>query len=160
MDLSEILEEMNRRLKTDAFKLDEQRSCRLSVGDGPVVEILEFPDQGRVLLYASLGPEPVEGKDEFYRLLMRSMFLFKDTLGCTFALDPETDFICLQRTDYLDRLTPDSFYELFEGFCNLADNWNEMLNGFRPALEAAVALRREADGKVAGGLADGTFLRV
>ena len=81
---------MNRCLKTDAFKLDEQRSCRLSVGDGPVVEILEFPDQGRVLLYAYLGPEPVEGKDEIYRLLMRSMFLFKDTLGCTFALDPET----------------------------------------------------------------------
>lgn len=155
MELRNIFDEMNRRLKTDVFKLDDQRSCRLSVNGGPIVEILEFPEEGRVLLYAALGPEPVEGKAEFYRLLMRAMYLFKDTLGCTFSLDPETDFICLQRSDFLDRLTPDSFYTLFEGFCNLVDNWNEMLNDFRPALEAAVALKKEADGN----FSSGEFLR-
>ena len=151
MGLQEILDEMNRRLKTDVFTLDDQRSCCLSVNGGPIVEILEFPKEGRVLLCAVLGPEPVEGKAEFYRLLMRAMYLFKDTLGCTFSLDPATDFICLQRTDFLERLTPDSFYSLFEGFCSLADNWNGMLDDFRPALEAAVALKRKTDGDLSSG---------
>lgn len=160
MDIQSVFDEMNRRLKTDAFKLDDQRSCRVSVGEGPVIEILEFPEEGRLLLYAVLGKEPVEGKDEFFRQLLRSMYMFKDTLGCSFSLNPDTDELCLQHSSFLDRLTADSFYNLFEDFFHLADQWNEMLLAFRPALAAAINAKNHSEAELSQGLANGSFLQV
>lgn len=160
MELRKLLDGMNSRLKTDVFQLNEDGSCRISVDGELVVEVLDFPEDGRVLLCANLGQEPIEGKDEFYRLLMRAMFMFRDSLGCTFSLDPDSNCIYLQRADYLDLLDEETFYELFEDFFNLAANWFRLLNDFRPGVEMTAAAVREERTEQRFGSLNGSFIQV
>lgn len=160
MELRKLLDGMNARLKTDVFQLNEDGSCRISVDGELVVEVLDFPDDGRVLFCANLGQEPLEGKDEFYRLLMRAMFMFKDSLGCTFSLDPDSNCIYLQRADYLDLLDEETFYALFEDFFNLASNWFRLLNDFRPGVEMTAAAVREELNEQRFGTLNGSFIQV
>lgn len=160
MELKNLLDVMNERLKTDAFRLDSQGVCRVSIDGRTVVEMMEFPEDDRLLVYSNIGSEPADGVEGFRGVLLDSMFMFKDTFGCTFSRDADTGCIYLQKTEFLSRLEPDGFYDFFETFYNLADNWRRMLDEFRPGAELSARIGRETAEETSEGLANGTFLQV
>ena len=145
MELSQILEEVNEHYGKAIFVLDSQNSCRASVGDGLVVELLNLPEVDRVIFYSALGAEPQEGRDRVYRLMMRAQYMFRATAGATFAIDEETGVIYLEKPEPLTTLTAESFVSVFETFSKIALQWRDTLVKFMPLAGEAESHERQAE---------------
>lgn len=144
MELTQILKEVNEHYGKEIFVLDDQESCRALVGDGLVVEILHLPEVGRIMLYADIGREPQEGRDQVYRLMLQAQHLFQGTAGASFGLDGETGSVYLERPVSLATLTAESFVTDFEVFAQVALKWRKALEGFIPLAEEIESLEKQA----------------
>lgn len=160
MFAKELFAATNERVGRELFKLDEDGVCRLMVGGDLPVTIMPFEETGDLLVSAKLGEEPVEGRETFYRTLLRAMYMFEHTAGATFSLDDETGEILFVRQDPLASLDTETFLARLKAFGTLAREWRLRLLEFRPVLVQAENARvRETDSvsRWAGG---DDFLRV
>lgn len=160
MFAKELFAAANERVGRELFKLDEEGVCRLMVGGDLVVTIMPFEETGDLLVSAKLGEEPVEGRETFYRTLLRAMYMFEHTAGATFSLDDETGEILFVRQDPLAVLDAETFLARLKAFGVLAREWRLRLLEFRPALvqaENARARKNAARGVPSG---EGDFIRV
>ena len=107
-----------------------------------------FPQAGQLLLAAAVAEVPERGRAGLYKNLLQGHFLFSRTGGAVLALDPAEQFICLQITQPINPLTPDSFPTLVENFLNQAGQWRrrcleagreELEDAAEPAAEIAPA---------------------
>jgi hypothetical protein len=127
---------------------------RLEVVDGTKVHadfddfallIEYFPQAGQVLLVSAVAEVPERGRTGLYKTLLQGHFLFGRTGGATLALDPAEKFICLQITQPITTLTPDSFPGLVENFLNQAGEWRQRcLEAGREELEESKELAEPA----------------
>lgn len=109
--------------------------------------IFDLSQQDQVAFTGDLGEIPSGQEMEgLYRLLLEAQYLFRETQGSAFAIDPETEHITLCRTFPLQSLDKESFFALAEQFVNTLERWATIVRNYRsvaPEKTAEPLLRPE-----------------
>lgn len=94
--------------------------------------IFDLSQQNQVAFTGDLGEIPSGQEMEgLYRLLLESQYLFRDTQGASFSINPETEHITLCRTFPLQSLDKESFFAAAEQFVNTLEKWSEITRNYR-----------------------------
>lgn len=113
-------------------------------GGAAAVEIdgtaVVLQDAGELLLLrADAGELPEKGRDALLASAMSANYLYQGTGGATLALDPGASRLHLQKYNWLERLDPDSVFEMLERFAATAAAWRRVVADCRSAEPAEPA---------------------
>lgn len=101
--------------------------------DGTVVVL---QDAGEfLLLRAEIGELPDEGRDALVASAMKANFLYQGTGGSTLALDPDSGRLVIQKYNWLERLDPESAFDMLERFADTVAAWQRIVADYRPVAE-------------------------
>ena len=101
--------------------------------DGAVVVL---QDAGELLLLrAEIGELPDEGRDALVASAMKANFLYQGTGGSTLALDPDSGRLVIQKYNWLERLDPESAFDMLEHFADTVAAWRRIVADYRPVAE-------------------------
>ncbi|WP_406547835.1 type III secretion system chaperone [Succinimonas sp.] len=102
----------------------QENSCQFAIDDA-VVLLQEAGD--KLLLIADLGADCPD--DALFTRFLAANYAYQETSGSSFARDPETGHMMLQRYDWMDRLTPDMLVRYLEEFAGVALKWRDIITG-------------------------------
>lgn len=120
--------------------------------DAMPVTFLEM--DGRLVIWAEVGPVPSEGREQLYRVLLES-----PAHGSAFVIDSDADCIFLHRFDALASLSLEEFRVMLETFVNDLEFWRKTVADFREAVPEIVRKAKAAVEEYRN-LGLGGFLRV
>lgn len=146
MRLDELANALNAQLGGEVMRQLEEGTYAVVVDD-ILIRNLEFADEGVLLTVADLGEPPAGREDEFNRLLLQAMHMYRLTGGCSFSVDPSTGRIFLSRYDRLEYLDGGRFYEMMDKFVTVAARWQKNIVCYGSAadeLEAEESSERDA----------------
>lgn len=130
MMFHELLEVFNERLGINT-DIDDDGVYNFDI-DKLRFTIFDLSQHDQVAFTGDLGEIPSGQEMEgLYRLLLESQYLFRDTQGATFSINPETQRITLCRTLPLQALDKDSFFSAAEQFVNSLEKWSEITQNYR-----------------------------
>ena len=138
MRLEELANALNARLGGEVMRQIEEGTYAMVVDD-ILIRNMEFADEGVLLTFADLGEPPSGREDEFNRLLLQSMYMYRLTDGCSFSVDPATGRIFLSRYDRLDWLDGERFYAMLDKFVAVAVRWRRNVSGYNSAADELAA---------------------
>ena len=110
----------------------EGDSCQFVIGEIPVL-LEEAGD--KMLLVADLGDTELP-EDKVFAMFLSANYVYRETSGSSFARDPETGHIMLQRYDWMDRLDGEMLVNYLERFADVALKWRDILAGGVPGEES------------------------
>ena len=114
----------------------EDNAAALEV-DGIVITLAAAGDA--LLISASIGEPPSEGRAEFAELLLEANLQSE----AFFAKEPENGVYILVRRLQLPELDGEAFDAALEQVVNLAETWSRLLADFRPVAKAAAERSEE-----------------
>jgi len=90
-----------------------------------------------VLVCAEIGPEPVEGADEFASMLLRANFLLRGSGGATLCQNPETKAYAIVRPFALAALDVELFAKKIGLLVDQVERWRALLSNWVVAKKAS-----------------------
>lgn len=127
MDFHELIQTFNTRLGLDN-EINEEGIYPFEIDDLKFT-IINLSENNQVAFLGDLGLPPTT---EVYGFLLQSQYLFKNTNGATFSLDPDTGNIILCQVLPLQLLDANAFIALAEQFVNTLEGWSTILKNYRP----------------------------
>lgn len=101
--------------------------------------VFDLSQADQVAFAGDLGEIPSGQETEgLYRLLLEAQYLFRETQGAAFAIDPETGHLTLCRTLPLNALNKDIFFAQAEHFVNCLETWSEIIRNYRSAVPGKI----------------------
>lgn len=138
MRLEELANALNAQLGGEVMRQVDEETYAVVVDD-VLIRNMEFADEGVLLTFADLGEPPADRADEFNRLLLQSMHMYRLTDGCSFSIDPSTGRIFLSRYDRLDWLDGERFYAMMDKFVAVAARWQRNVGCYDSAADELAA---------------------
>lgn len=142
MKLDEIMAAFAAETGAGEFAAGGDGVYHLEVDEMPVT-FREDGETGRLVTRGEVARVPEEDRERLSRILMESMYLWAGTGGASFAVDPGTDRLLLQRTDSLKALDVGGFKAMLEAFANELASWREMVEGVCAVGETLETVRAE-----------------
>ncbi len=95
-------------------------------------------DAGELLLIrADLGEIPQYGREALLASAMEANFLYQGTGGSTLALNPDDGHLNIHKYNWLERLDPESTFNLLENFADTVNAWSNLIEDYRPVAQAS-----------------------
>ena len=99
--------------------------------DGMALTLRDLPEIGAIALEGDLGvPQPGD-LAALYKLMLESQHRFRDTVGATISLDPETEHFMLCRVLVTRLFDTTSFVDVVGGFLNTQETWTRIVRDYR-----------------------------
>ena len=135
MTFKELSAALSKELGIENEAEGDAFAVRADAANGFSVTVLlhGFDDRGAILMTADLGAPPPERLEPLYRALLEANDLFRDTVGATLSLDPETGHVRLQRFDAIDALAEAGPAKALLAFAQSAADWAAIVRDFRAA---------------------------
>ena len=156
MEFKELIQDFGDRFGIEGIQTDDDESLKLKIDD-MTLEIFLAPDGKNVFLCSEFGNPPPDGELQFNQIMLKANFMLQSTQGATLAQNPETNRYVLNKPVPLLGLDLDSFCENVEAFINQVEEWNRLLENFRP-VEEAMKTSIDESGSIVRSIADG-FIR-
>jgi len=125
MNAKEILAELTREIGLEGTQFDENHMCRLVFDDKLAVDFENPPDQNLLLVYASAGKLPRDGREQLYKMMLEANLFGLGTGGAVLALDANLDEIILFRRYPSDDIDYDKFKQDLELFLESLEQWQD-----------------------------------
>lgn len=154
MEFDELTRTLGERLGLGELTVDETGAVALTFDDMPVA-LRHEADKGRVLLAGEVGQPPERGAEAFESMMLTANGLFDGTGGATLGKDPDGQCYALCRSERLEGLTFEAFWDVLGGFVGLLGEWRERLEDFRRIGPAVESRRAERDAAEVKGPEDG-----
>ena len=120
-------------LELEGLAFDEQNRIVLQIGEEHLVTLaLDGQDPDSLYLFAAITAASPEAPDPLWRAL-KANYLWGESAGATFAVEPETGVLVLHRRLDLTRLDYPAFHTALERFADLAAAWESESDKDRPA---------------------------
>lgn len=152
MELKELAAAFGEEAKLPGLGPDADGVYRVEI-DGMTVAFTDEPKTNRLMTWAVVGEFPAEGREEICIRLLKGMFMGAETGGSSFAVNPETGYVYLQRMDELQTMDADRFMSAIDSFVTVLERWRAEISNFRPSED------EKPDGALSG-FGNGGFLKV
>ena len=127
MTFGGIIETLGERLGTEIENAGGAAAVEI---DGAVVVL---QDAGELLLLrAEIGELPGEGGDALVMSAMKANFLYQGTGGSTLAIDPDSGRLVVQKYNWLERLDPETAFDMLGYFADTVAAWRRILADYHP----------------------------
>lgn len=136
MELNELMKAFGDKVGIAGLEPNDQGEYLLSFDDMSVGFKEDIATKS-LIIASSFAEKPEEGSDRLAEILLGANHLFVATAGNTIAFDPNEKNYVLQRREPLAMLDADSFMAIAESFVNSLEQYKNLVNEFRPALEEA-----------------------
>ena len=140
--LHDLLNEYARSIGMDSLSLDEAGRCSLLFDDKFSVTLETHPETGALVIFAELGPVPVDREHAFCQQMLRANYFWQHTGGLgTLALAPEEDpnvpqTAALMYQTPLQSLDFGTFQNRLSDFVDTAEAWIDYLVDFEQQMES------------------------
>lgn len=131
MQFSDIFSIFAERYGVSGIEPDENGGCSLGIDD-MTVSFMPVPGSDKLLTYSELAEVPSEKPEMLFSAMLQANYLYQGTGGASFAQDPETKKIFLNRYDDLRFMDSDGFCTMLENFVNLVETWRKMIADYCP----------------------------
>ena len=101
------------------------------LADGMKVTLRDLPEIGAIAIEGDLGAPPPEDPTLLYKLMLESQNRFRDTVGATISLDPETGRFMLCRVLVAKLFDASSFVDVIGRFLTTQDTWTRIVHDYR-----------------------------
>lgn len=158
MEFKKLIAEFAKAAQVDHIDPDEDGCYRFEI-DGMTVTLSEVVQSDDLFMWAEVGELPPEGRETLYRVLLEALHMGRATGGATLSVDPESEKVCLHRSDSLKVMDCERFKSVFQKFVDVLEFWRQTLVDFRPAARRqaeAMQVEQEKEHEVVRG----NFMRV
>lgn len=126
---NDLLLEFSKQLDIKPLELDADNFCALSDGEHTAMHLYFNEDKSSFLFVGLVCPMPEDEDDyaEMSRRLLTANLYFRETEGATLAIEPEEEFVVLQRYWDCSNATVEAMQEAAEQFVDLLSFWQERL---------------------------------
>ena len=122
MNFREVIQKLSNLF---GFELENQEnSCQFAIGD---VDVLLQEAGDKMLMIADLRAECPD--EALFTRFLAANYAYQETSGSSFARNPETGHMALQRYDWMDRLDADMLAKYLEEFAEVALKWRGIITG-------------------------------
>ncbi len=90
-------------------------------------------DAGDLLLvHADLGEIPEYGREALLASTMEANYLYQGTGGATLALNPDDGHLHIQKYNWMERLDPETTFDMLEHLADTINTWRSIIKDYRP----------------------------
>lgn len=110
----------------------EDNTCAVGSNDVTVL-IMGITENGEetLVMTAELGVPPPQNLEKLYETMMSAMFAHQSTGGGSFARNPESGSIWLQRMEPIECITPEMLIARVTQLGQAATEWKKIIEDFR-----------------------------
>ncbi len=114
-------------------------------------------DAGNLLLLrADLGEIQESGREHLIAAAMEANYLYQGTGGSTLAINPEDGHLHIQKYNWIERLDPETTFDMLERFADTINTWRKIVVDFSAVAQKTEDAEEENDAP----LGNQGFLRV
>lgn len=113
-----LVQEMGQKIGHKELELDDSGACvlRLKPRIAPTVYMQYIANGDYLLTYAELGHVPPDSEAELLRGFLEENMFWEESNGATYAINPDTAAVMLQRRDPVSVLTPSDLEAILDDF--------------------------------------------
>lgn len=120
-----LVSDLGRQLGLPEFRLDEEATAIIAVGDMTIVMVGYHAAQGTIELMVCLDEIALTGP--VLRDALAANFAWAGSEGATFAIDPAADALVLQRRCSAAEAADGGLFAAFEALVAAAETWSQRL---------------------------------
>lgn len=131
MALAKLMKEFAAAANVDRIDPDTDGCYRLEI-DGMDIRLSEIAEKDELFMWAEVGALPPDGRETLCHTLLTAHFMGRATQGAVLSVDPDSETVCLHRTDSAKAMDFNHFRTKLEQFVNVLETWRKTLDAYRP----------------------------
>lgn len=135
-DVADFVRSYGKEIGLTELALNDEGVCALTFDEKINVDILFRKEQDQAIFISKVGELPPEGKEGFYRELLKANAFGMETAGATLGIDEDENSVVLSYVLIAHIMVYDLFKTVLANFVDLAEEWIQKLEN-RSAIEAA-----------------------
>ena len=129
MEAHELLKALGEAIGIE-LAFDEDGIAAFAADDMGVT-LRNLPETGAIVIEGDLGAPPPENPIGLYKAVLESQHLFRDTVGATISIDPDTGRFTLCRVLVAQLFDGPSFVDAVGRFISTQEIWTHFVRDYR-----------------------------